>query len=61
MKRTMRRPLPSGRISPAHAAVWAASVGAAGTALLAWKVLTFPLLVYMNIAYIPFSEIAQVQ
>ncbi|KAF8670778.1 hypothetical protein HU200_050449 [Digitaria exilis] len=37
MKRTMRRPLPSGRISPAHAAVWAASVGAAGTALLAWK------------------------
>ncbi|TVU33926.1 hypothetical protein EJB05_15742, partial [Eragrostis curvula] len=37
MKRTMRRPLPSGRISPAHAAMWATSVGAAGTALLAWK------------------------
>jgi hypothetical protein len=43
MKRTMRRPLPSGRISPAHAAMWATSVGAAGTALLAWKVLTFSL------------------
>ncbi|KAL5679338.1 hypothetical protein ACJX0J_005723, partial [Zea mays] len=37
MKRTMRRPLPSGRISPAHAAMWATSVGVAGTALLAWK------------------------
>ncbi|CAL4976042.1 unnamed protein product [Urochloa decumbens] len=37
MKRTMRRPLPSGRISPAHAAMWATSVGAAGTALLAWQ------------------------
>uniref|UniRef100_A0A0D9V1N8 Heme O synthase n=1 Tax=Leersia perrieri TaxID=77586 RepID=A0A0D9V1N8_9ORYZ len=37
MKRTMRRPLPSGRISPAHAAMWATTVGAAGTALLAWK------------------------
>jgi protoheme IX farnesyltransferase len=40
MKRTMRRPLPSGRISPAHAAMWATSVGVAGTALLAWKVRT---------------------
>ncbi|KQK08191.1 hypothetical protein BRADI_2g40170v3 [Brachypodium distachyon] len=37
MKRTMRRPLPSGRISPMHAAMWATSVGAAGTALLACK------------------------
>uniref|UniRef100_A0ACD5YLP8 Uncharacterized protein n=1 Tax=Avena sativa TaxID=4498 RepID=A0ACD5YLP8_AVESA len=37
MKRTMRRPLPSGRISPVHAAMWATSVGAAGTALLAFK------------------------
>ncbi|KAF0916305.1 hypothetical protein E2562_005908 [Oryza meyeriana var. granulata] len=37
MKRTMRRPLPSGRISPAHAAIWATSAGAAGTALLACK------------------------
>uniref|UniRef100_A0A453QR35 Heme O synthase n=1 Tax=Aegilops tauschii subsp. strangulata TaxID=200361 RepID=A0A453QR35_AEGTS len=37
MKRTMRRPLPSGRISPVHAAMWATSVGAAGTALLACK------------------------
>ncbi|KAL5221882.1 hypothetical protein ABZP36_026595 [Zizania latifolia] len=37
MKRTMQRPLPSGRISPSHAAVWATSIGAAGTALLFWK------------------------
>ncbi|KAM0842614.1 hypothetical protein ACQ4PT_044857 [Festuca glaucescens] len=37
MKRTMRRPLPSGCISPVHAAMWATSVGAAGTALLACK------------------------
>ncbi|CAM0906580.1 unnamed protein product [Alopecurus aequalis] len=37
MKRTMRRPLPSGRISPLHAAMWATSVGVAGTALLACK------------------------
>jgi protoheme IX farnesyltransferase len=37
MKRTMQRPLPSRRISPAHAAMWATSVGAAGTALLVWK------------------------
>ncbi|KAM3406296.1 hypothetical protein ACQJBY_000399 [Aegilops geniculata] len=37
MKRTMRRPLPSGRISLVHAAMWATSVGAAGTALLACK------------------------
>uniref|UniRef100_A0A8I6X1H0 Heme O synthase n=2 Tax=Hordeum vulgare subsp. vulgare TaxID=112509 RepID=A0A8I6X1H0_HORVV len=37
MRRTMRRPLPSGRIGPVHAAMWAASVGAAGTTLLACK------------------------
>lgn len=37
MKRTMRRPLPSGRISVPHAVTWASSVGVAGTALLAWK------------------------
>ncbi|KAK1401433.1 Heme O synthase [Heracleum sosnowskyi] len=37
MKRTMRRPLPSGRITLPHAVMWASSVGAAGTALLAWK------------------------
>lgn len=37
MKRTMRRPLPSGRISIPHAVTWASSVGVAGTALLAWK------------------------
>lgn len=35
MKRTSRRPLPSGRISVPHAVTWATSVGAAGTALLA--------------------------
>jgi heme O synthase-like polyprenyltransferase len=50
MKRTMQRPLPSGRISPAHAAMWATSVGAAGTALLAWKVLIIYLqFIYRNI------------
>lgn len=37
MKRTMRRPLPSGRITLPHAVTWASSVGVAGTALLAWK------------------------
>ncbi|RWR80064.1 protoheme IX farnesyltransferase, mitochondrial [Cinnamomum micranthum f. kanehirae] len=37
MKRTMQRPLPSGRISVPHAIVWASSVGVAGTTLLAWK------------------------
>lgn len=38
MKRTMRRPLPSGRLSVPHAVTWAASVGVAGTAILACKV-----------------------
>ncbi|XP_077244924.1 cytochrome c oxidase 10 [Tasmannia lanceolata] len=37
MKRTRHRPLPSGRLSVRHAAVWASSIGVAGTALLAWK------------------------
>ncbi|XXG41646.1 hypothetical protein AAC387_Pa01g2072 [Persea americana] len=37
MKRTMQRPLPSGRISVPHAIMWASSVGVAGTILLAWK------------------------
>ncbi|KAF3791037.1 Protoheme IX farnesyltransferase [Nymphaea thermarum] len=37
MKRTMRRPLPSGRLSVPHAVMWASSVGLAGTTLLAWK------------------------
>ncbi|XP_059651712.1 protoheme IX farnesyltransferase, mitochondrial [Cornus florida] len=35
MKRTMQRPLPSGRITIPHAVTWASSVGVAGTALLA--------------------------
>ena len=53
MKRTMRRPLPSGRISPAHAAMWATSVGAAGTALLAWKVLAFSLhFIHANVYFL---------
>eukprot|EP00262_Sarcandra_glabra_P005824 TRINITY_DN17697_c0_g2_i1.p1 TRINITY_DN17697_c0_g2~~TRINITY_DN17697_c0_g2_i1.p1 ORF type:complete len:457 (-),score=77.96 TRINITY_DN17697_c0_g2_i1:115-1485(-) len=37
MKRTRERPLPSGRLSVPHAAIWASSIGIAGTALLAWK------------------------
>ncbi|KAG8653765.1 hypothetical protein MANES_05G061000v8 [Manihot esculenta] len=37
MKRTRRRPLPSGRLTISHAATWASSVGLAGTALLACK------------------------
>ncbi|GMH22340.1 hypothetical protein Nepgr_024183 [Nepenthes gracilis] len=37
MKRTMERPLPSGRLSIPHAVTWASSVGVAGTALLACK------------------------
>ncbi|XP_020085408.1 protoheme IX farnesyltransferase, mitochondrial [Ananas comosus] len=37
MKRTRLRPLPSGRISVPHAALWASSIGIAGTTLLAWK------------------------
>lgn len=37
MKRTMRRPLPSGRLSIPHAVTWASSVGLAGTCLLTCK------------------------
>ncbi|KAI3764529.1 hypothetical protein L2E82_14540 [Cichorium intybus] len=37
MNRTMRRPLPSGRLTIPHAVTWASSVGLAGTALLASK------------------------
>lgn len=37
MKRTMQRPLPSGRLSIPHAAIWASSVGIAGISLLACK------------------------
>lgn len=37
MKRTMQRPLPSGRITVRHAVIWASSMGIAGTALLACK------------------------
>ncbi|MCL7049139.1 hypothetical protein MKW94_005311 [Papaver nudicaule] len=37
MNRTVRRPLPSGRISLPHAAMWATTVGVTGTALLACK------------------------
>ncbi|CAI9103393.1 OLC1v1001860C1 [Oldenlandia corymbosa var. corymbosa] len=37
MKRTRNRPLPSGRLTAPHAITWAASVGFAGTGLLAWQ------------------------
>ncbi|KAL0769981.1 hypothetical protein Bca101_035131 [Brassica carinata] len=37
MKRTMRRPLPSGRISVPHAVAWAVIAGASGACLLASK------------------------
>ncbi|KAJ4959382.1 hypothetical protein NE237_026493 [Protea cynaroides] len=37
MKRTMLRPLPSKRITVPHAAIWATTIGAAGTVLLAYK------------------------
>lgn len=37
MKRTMRRPLPSGRLTVPHAVIWASSIGLAGTSLLACK------------------------
>lgn len=41
MKRTRLRPLPTGRLSVPHAAVWASTVGIAGTSLLAWQVLYY--------------------
>nr|XP_010919862.1 protoheme IX farnesyltransferase, mitochondrial [Elaeis guineensis] len=37
MKRTRQRPLPSGRLTVPHAAIWASSIGIAGTTLLACK------------------------
>ncbi|OVA04204.1 UbiA prenyltransferase family [Macleaya cordata] len=37
MKRTRQRPLPSGRISLPHAAIWASTIGVTGTTLLACK------------------------
>lgn len=39
MKRTMRRPLPSGRMSVPHAVAWATIAGASGACLLATKVI----------------------
>lgn len=41
MKRTARRPLPSGRISIPHAAIWATTIGVTGTTLLAYQVSVF--------------------
>jgi heme O synthase-like polyprenyltransferase len=38
MKRTMRRPLPSGRMSRAHALSFAIAMGVGGVSLLAYKV-----------------------
>ncbi|KAF9613685.1 hypothetical protein IFM89_010127 [Coptis chinensis] len=37
MNRTKKRPLPSGHLSVPHAAIWACSIGIAGTALLSFK------------------------
>ncbi|KAH9621635.1 hypothetical protein KSS87_014781 [Heliosperma pusillum] len=37
MKRTMQRPLPSGRMTVSHAVSWASSMGVLGTGLLACK------------------------
>lgn len=39
MKRTMQRPLPSGRMTAPHAVAWASLVGVGGTAILAYKVM----------------------
>ncbi len=38
MKRTMRRPLPSGRMGMSHAVAFAVIMGVSGVTLLAWKV-----------------------
>ncbi len=38
MKRTMRRPLPSGRMGMSHAVAFAVTMGVSGVTLLAWKV-----------------------
>jgi hypothetical protein len=50
MKRTMNRPLPTGRLSPRHALAFAALMGVGGVLLLAEKVIheTKPLLVSMQ-------------
>jgi protoheme IX farnesyltransferase len=37
MKRTMRRPLPSGRMGMSHAVAFAVTMGVSGVTLLAWK------------------------
>jgi protoheme IX farnesyltransferase len=37
MRRTARRPLPSGRLTPAEAAVFGAAISAVGLAVLAWS------------------------
>lgn len=55
MKRTMRRPLPSGRITLPHAVMWASSVGVAGTALLAWKV-AYYFLIYISVVSSTFLD-----
>ena len=38
MKRTAHRPLPAGRISAVHAAMWALASGGTGVAILYYKV-----------------------
>lgn len=63
MKRTMQRPLPSGRISAGHALTWATSVGLTGTALLACEAnmlaagLAASNLVLYAFAYTPLKQI----
>ncbi|GKV06232.1 hypothetical protein SLEP1_g18136 [Rubroshorea leprosula] len=63
MKRTRRRPLPSGRITAKHAVIWASSVGLAGTAILAFKAnmlaagLATSNLILYAFAYTPLKQI----